>query len=241
MKLALASDLYVDCYPDDQRIDWRLVRRWTGVNVLVIGGNISASPERTTLEVLAARAAFDRVIFVDGNHEHQTGLPVPDGQETLRRFAARNDGVHYLDGAAGVRVGHTLVCGVAGWHKHQAANLARRVREAAADQAIGEIVAVTHAAPHPDGLVFPGDEAAEGGYGALESAALVPIWSECLDGGKLTVWCFGHAPQPLDFTDSGVRFVCNPRGRPGKGATIPYSVHLIDTAALTGDEWGSML
>jgi hypothetical protein len=24
MKLALASDLYVDCYPDDQRIDWRL-------------------------------------------------------------------------------------------------------------------------------------------------------------------------------------------------------------------------
>ena len=101
MKLALVSDLYVDSYPDDQRIDWRLVRRWTGVDVLVIGGNISASPERTTLEVLAARAAFDCVIFVDGNHEHQTGLPVPDGQETLRRFAARNDGVHYLDSEAG--------------------------------------------------------------------------------------------------------------------------------------------
>ena len=241
MKLALASDLYVDCYPDDQRIDWGLVRRWTGVDVLVIGGNISASPERTTLEVLAAREAFDCVIFVDGNHEHQTGLHNPEGQETLRRFAARNDGVHYLDGAAGVLVGHTLVCGVAGWQEHQAANLARRVREAAADQSVGEIVVVTHAAPHPDGLVFTGDETAGGTSGALESAALVPIWSECLDGGKLTVWCFGHAPHPLDFTDSGVRFVCNPRGRPGKGATIPYSVHLIDTAALTGDEWGSVL
>src|SRR3954470_15068737 len=147
MKLALASDLYIDCYPDDQRIDWRLARRWTGVDVLVIGGNISASPERAKREVLAARKAFDCVIFVDGNPEHQTGLPIPDGLETLRQFAARNDGVHYLNGEAGVRVGHTMVCGVAGWQEHQAALLARRVREAAADQAVGEIVVVTHAAP----------------------------------------------------------------------------------------------
>ena len=82
MKLALASDLYIDRYPDDQPIDWRLVRQWTGVDVLVIGGNISGSLERTRREVLAAREAFDRVIFVDGTHEYRTGLPVPEG---LRR------------------------------------------------------------------------------------------------------------------------------------------------------------
>jgi hypothetical protein len=34
-------------------------------DVLVIGGNISGSPERTKLEVLAAREAFDCVIFVE--------------------------------------------------------------------------------------------------------------------------------------------------------------------------------
>ena len=67
---------------------------------------------------------------------------------------------------------------------------------------------------------------------------MVPLWSDCLDGGKLTVWCFGHTRHPLDFTDSGVRFVCNPRGRPGKGDNIPYSVHLIDTSALTGRRVG---
>ena len=67
MKLALASDLYIDRYPDDQGIDWRLVRRWTGVDVLVICGNISGSLERTRMEVLAARAAFERVIFVEGD------------------------------------------------------------------------------------------------------------------------------------------------------------------------------
>jgi hypothetical protein len=77
MKLALASDLYVDSYPDDQQIDWPLVRRWTGVDILVIGGNISGSPARTKREVLAAREAFDCVIFVEGDPEHQAGLQNP--------------------------------------------------------------------------------------------------------------------------------------------------------------------
>ena len=108
MKFALASDLYTDCYPAGEQIDWRLVRQWTGVDILVIGGNTSGSLERTRVEVLAARDAFDCVIFVDGNHEFQAGLSVPEGIETLRQFAARNDGVHYLDGGAGVLIGHTL-------------------------------------------------------------------------------------------------------------------------------------
>jgi hypothetical protein len=239
MKFALASDLYIDCYPEGEPIDWHLVRRWTGVDVLVIGGNTSGSLERTKIEVLAAREAFDCVIFVDGKHEFQAGLPVPEGIETLRQFAEMNDGVHYLDGGAGVLIGHTLVCGVAGWHAHQAAMLADRISEAAADQAIGEIVVVTHAAPHPDGLVVSaGDETTALTDGTVASADLIPIWSDCLDGGKLTVWCFGHAPHSLDFTDSGVRFVCNPRGHPCQGATGPYSIHLIDTSVLTDDMWG---
>jgi hypothetical protein len=241
MKLALASDLYVDCYPDDQQIDWRLVRRWTGVDVLVIAGNLSVSAERTRIEVLAAREVFDRVIFVDGTHDHRSGLRVPESWDPLRQFATMNEGVHFLDGGAGVLIGHTLVCGVAGLHEHQATTLARRVSEAAADQAIHEIVVVTHAPPHPGGLISKDHDAAEGTSGDLASAALAPIWSDCLDGGKLTVWCFGHAPHALDFTDSGVRFVCNPRGRPGAGDTIQYGVHLIDTSALTGDMWGEAL
>jgi hypothetical protein len=238
MKFALASDLYVDCYPDDQQIDWRLVRRWTGADVLVIGGNTSANLERVKQEVLAARECFDRVIFVDGLHERGQGLPVDEGMVLLRDFAERHGGIHYLEGGAGVMIEQTLFCGVAGWQEHQAAMLAQRIAEAAADPEIGEIVAVTHAAPHPDALRSPADEAAAGTLGTVESAALASIWSECLDGGKMTVWCFGHAPHPHDFSDCGVRFVCNPRGRPGTGANMPYSVHLIDTSALTSDMWG---
>jgi hypothetical protein len=117
--------------------------------------------------------------------------------------------------------------------------LALRVSGAAADQEIGEIVVVTHAAPHPDGRsVSAGNEATALIYETVESAELVSIWSDCLDGGKLTVWCFGHAPHPMDFTDSGIRFVCNPRGHPCTGAVGPYSIHLVDTSLLTGDMWG---
>jgi len=237
----LASDLYVDCYPDDQQIDWHLVRRWTGVDVLVIGGNISGSPEHTKQEVLAARQAFDRVIFVEGNYEHHGDLALLDGMETLRRFAALHEGIHYLDGGTGVLIGHTLMCGIAGWYPDQAEILAERVREAAADQTIHEIVIVSHMPPHPDALVFKDDNVGDVVCGAFGNTALEPIWSDCLDGGKLTVWCFGHAPLPVDFTDNGVRFVCNPRGCPAESDNTRYSVRLIDTSALTGDDWGEVL
>ena len=53
------------------------------------------------MEVLAARAAFERVIFVEGDHEHGGGHPDPEVIEALRRFAALNDGIHYLDGGVG--------------------------------------------------------------------------------------------------------------------------------------------
>ena len=77
-------------------------------------------------------------------------------------------------------------------------SLASRVREAALDQAIGEIVVVTHAAPHPDGHMPTDAAAADGSSGALPSAALAcRSGPDCLDGGKLTVSCFGHAsPAP---------------------------------------------
>ena len=97
--------------------------------------------------------------------------------------------------------------------------LCDRISEAAADQAIGEIVVVTHAAPHPDGLVVSaGDDTAALTDGTVAGADLDPFGLIAVDGGKLTVRCFGHAPHFMDFTDSGVRFVCNPRGHPCQDA-----------------------
>ena len=67
-------------------------------------------------EILLARQAFRRVVFVDGPCEHHSGQEARHGSEELRRFAERHDGIHYLGDGPGVVIDHTLVCGIAGWH-----------------------------------------------------------------------------------------------------------------------------
>jgi hypothetical protein len=116
MKFTLVSDLHVDHYADHQQIDWHVVHRWTRADTLVIAGNISDSLHRTMREILLARQAFRRVVFVDGPCEHHSGQGAPHGSEELQRFAERHEGIHYLGDGPGVVIDHTLVCGIAGWH-----------------------------------------------------------------------------------------------------------------------------
>jgi predicted phosphodiesterase len=272
MLFALASDLHSDRYADDQQIDWHRVKFWTKADILILAGDTADTLERTQAEVLKARQAFPCVIFVDGNHEHHGGVAVAEGMETMRRFAAGHAGIHYLDGGAGVVIGRTLVCGIAGWYDFrmldgrytpeqvrevwshgrqdasrvtfgpagspealadaQAAILAQRIRQAAADPEIGEIIVVTHTVPHRDGITLTGDDAWDITAATFGNSGLISIWTDCLDGGKLTVWCFGHTHFHHDFADSGVRFVCNPRGYPGEAGPAPYCVRLINSRTL---------
>jgi len=110
--------------------------------------------------------------------------------------------------------------------------LAQRVRDAAADQSIYEMVIVTDMVPHADANTFTGGHIWDLETETACTAALVPIWSDCLDGGKLTTWCFGHSRVGQDFTDNGVRFLSNPRGYPGETRDAPYTVRLIDASTL---------
>jgi hypothetical protein len=110
--------------------------------------------------------------------------------------------------------------------------LAQRVRDAAADPGISEIMIVTHMAPHADAIAFTDDPLRDFEREAACTAALVPIWSDCLDGGKLTTWCFGRSHVAQDFMDNGVRFISNPRGYPGETRDSPYTVRLIDTSTV---------
>jgi hypothetical protein len=272
MKFTLVSDLHVDHYPDHQQIDWHVVHRWTRADTLVIAGNISDSLHRTMREILLARQAFRRVVFVDGPCEHHSGQEARHGSEELRRFAERHDGIHYLGDGPGVVIDHTLVCGIAGWPSlhigaacqrpeqsrqdrscdrhdadgpdlgtavladvsstHRFEPLAQRVRDAAADPSIYEIVIVTDMVPHADAITYTGDHIWDLVTETACTAALVPIWSDCLDGGKLTTWCFGRSRVAQDFMDNGVRFISNPRGYPGETRDAPYTVRLIDTSTL---------
>jgi hypothetical protein len=272
MKFTLVSDLHVDHYQNAQQIDWHVVHRWTRADTLVIAGNISDSLHRTMREILLARQAFRRVVFVDGPCEHHSGCEAPHGSVELKRFAEWHEGIHYLGDSHGVVIDHTLLCGIAGcnslpieincrqplenrqgrpWDRHDGDSmdldnavltdtvsrhhfepLAQRVRDAAADQTIYEIVIVTNMVPHADAITFTGDHIWDLETEAACTAALVPIWSDCLDGGKLTTWCFGRSRGSQDFMDNGVRFISNSRGYPGETRDAPYTVRLVDTASV---------
>jgi len=122
---------------------------------------------------------------------------------------------------------------------HRFEPLAQRVRDAAADQSIYEIVIVTDLAPHADAITFTGDHIWDLESETACTAALVPIWSDCLDGGKLTTWCFGRSHVAQDFMDSGVRFISNPRGYPGETRDSPYTVRLIDTSTVMDEDFAA--
>lgn len=117
--------------------------------------------------------------------------------------------------------------------------LAQQVRDAATDPGISEIMIVTHMAPHADATAFTDDPLRDLKREAACTAALAPIWSDCLDGGKLTTWCFGHSRLYQDFTDEGVRFISNPRGCRGSNGDNPYTVRVVDTSTFTDESFGS--
>jgi hypothetical protein len=110
--------------------------------------------------------------------------------------------------------------------------IACRREKVAADQTIYEIVIVTNMVPHADAITFTGDHIWDLETETTCTAALVPIWSDCLDGGKLTTWCFGRSPVAQDFMDNGVRFISNPRGYPSETRDSPYTVRLVDTSTV---------
>ncbi|EWY36186.1 hypothetical protein N825_29465 [Skermanella stibiiresistens SB22] len=255
MKFALVSDLHVDRYPDNQPLDWLVVRTWSGTGTLVIVGNVSDCLQRTMREILMARRAFDTVIFVEGPCEYDGGHLIAETVEQLRSFAERHDGIHYLGTGPGIVIDQTLVCGIA-TRSHldmrvvdggqgrddrsvdHVVLLAQRVRDAAADPHIREVMIVTHMAPHADAIAFTDDPLRDLEREAACTAALTPIWSDCLDGGKLTTWCFGHSRLYQDFTDEGVRFISNPRGYRGNLGDNPYTVRVVDTSTLTDEGFG---
>lgn len=66
MKFDLMSDLHVDLSPS-YKLDYSSMAT---SSVAVVAGDISNDPDTTILELDRIATAYDRVLFVDGNHEH---------------------------------------------------------------------------------------------------------------------------------------------------------------------------
>jgi len=129
MKFDLISDFHVEMNdPFSTQSTWRdgdpTFYNWPRQkksDVLVIAGDSSNRPEFTIEVVKEARAYYESVLFVDGNHEHYVGYQnhsrtVGRNMNELRKFATETPGVTYLDGEITARFGSTLVIGANGWY-----------------------------------------------------------------------------------------------------------------------------
>jgi hypothetical protein len=128
MKFDVVSDLHVTHnrpWEDHPAYDgvssiypWHLEKK---SDVLVIVGDCSNDAFTSLAVVDEATRFYDHVIFTDGNHEHYDGYrdsAVTVGHNTalFRDYAAKTDGVTYLDGDTWVEIGNTMFIGANGWY-----------------------------------------------------------------------------------------------------------------------------
>lgn len=100
MGFDLISDIHIDNWPANIRIDWQAGRRH---DVAVVCGDLHDDPAEGMKELARIAAAYRHVIFVDGNHEHRWNLSrLSANRARIRGLLANLPNVHYL--ADGPRV-----------------------------------------------------------------------------------------------------------------------------------------
>lgn len=111
----------------------------------------------------------------------------------------------------------------------QAERLAKHVEEAQEDDAIRQIVVVTHTIPHRYGLISDSHPWA---YlnGSYLNTEMRRVW-EADRAGKIRNWVFGHTHFFYDFmAEGGIRFTTNPRGYRGEERSQSFpGIRQIDT------------
>jgi hypothetical protein len=87
-----------------------------GTRILVDAGDDGDSPAHSEAFLLEARAHYDVVIAVDGNHYHYySGMTVGEGIQRFRELARAND-IVYLDGETEYLKDGVLFIGANGWY-----------------------------------------------------------------------------------------------------------------------------
>jgi predicted phosphodiesterase len=130
MKFDLISDLHIDFYqnfstPVNKIYDWETEKK---NDVLVIAGDCSNDPKITTLVLLEAANFYEKVLFVDGNHEHYNGksrvdhifpqINTVDSNVGYLRGISDACGLHYLSNSS-VVIDNTTFIGTNGWYNFE--------------------------------------------------------------------------------------------------------------------------
>ncbi len=89
---------------------------------------------------------------------------------------------------------------------------------------VNEIIVATHVTCHPGmcTIYYPGPEIRYGCYGNPYFMGLAEKYSD-----KIVYWISGHSHDKRSFDDHGIKFLSNPRGRPGDFNRAHFSIETL--------------
>ena len=229
----LISDLYIDNHPGD--IDWNTVR--TSL-LAVVAGDVSSDLDRVTHELTRISNSYRQVIYIDGDLENRD---YPDDQagDYLERKLRKIRNCLYLRGNVVVFNNTAFIGANLGWvpwgkdindddvwdsamaditkHHRDLNYLKNTVHRMQMTNDVHQIAIISHTVPNT-ALVEPFPDV---DYENIGSNASDIVDAEDITN-KLQTWCFGHYHRPIDETVNGIRYVSNPRGKPGQGHGFSY-------------------
>lgn len=223
MKLAIASDLHFEFYPD---AGVELVERLPEADMLICAGDLATSTGLPAALNLLCRK-YAHVVYVCGNHEFY-GSSVPKVRKMLERFP--RDELKYLQDSTctigGVRfVGSTL------WFPELRGNRYFESR-------INDFHSIYHARnsvyrEHETTLEFLSKTVSEGDIvvthhlpsfqcvaprfkGNALNRFFVGDVGNLLSDRAARLWIHGHTHEAVDLVIGETRVICNPSGYPGE-------------------------
>lgn len=119
MKYDLGSDLHVDINARIGMVNFKEMKN-EGSDTIVLAGDLANNPELTVKVLALAAAAYENVIFVDGNHEHysnrDTNMSISATMEYFREAAKVIPNVTYLSGTNRIIIDDVMFVGANTWY-----------------------------------------------------------------------------------------------------------------------------
>ncbi|MFA5489435.1 MAG: metallophosphoesterase [Candidimonas sp.] len=115
MKFDLISDIHVDVWGGLIKIDDFLNSLTKKSDVLIVAGDVSNYVSSSVYFLEKAKQHYKTVIFVEGNHEYYSSIPMDDIVSYLKK-SSNEIGFYYMDGTNYVIVEDVAIVGINMWY-----------------------------------------------------------------------------------------------------------------------------
>ena len=259
IKIDIVSDLHIDQwsseyeikYPCGEVAEHPFIFRETDADYLIVAGDISDTLEQSVKYLNAISKYYNKIFFVDGNHEHTYSHPNIYSLNYINSFID-NEKIVFLPKKP-YRIDDTVIIGVCGWWDYN-----NRKSELIKENIDYFDTWIPHLTEH-DNITFINNSCqfAEQECDYLEECLIkytkdysvrniivvthtIPLKRFCneermatefnsgferlLKYEKISHWIFGHTHNQWNEKYKGIQFICNSRGRPEDHGIKDYSI-----------------